>query len=75
MYGFRAGAFDAAIADGKAPPWVEANIATIRQIEARAYNSHRFLANLKLALSRVPKIEQPPTETPGPPSAPGPSSP
>lgn len=75
MYGFRAGAFDAAIADGKAPPWIEANIETIRQIEARAYNSHHLLANLKLALSRVPKIEQPREESPEPaPPSPGPSS-
>jgi hypothetical protein len=74
LYGFRAGAFDAAIADGKAPAWVKANIETIRQIEAKAYNSHRFLANLKLALSRVPRIQQPSGENPQPmlPS-PGPS--
>lgn len=66
LYGFRAGAFDAAIADGKAPPWVEANIGTIRQIEAKAYNRHGLFANLALALSRVPKIEQPRTEAPPP---------
>jgi hypothetical protein len=76
QYGFRAGAFDAAISDGAAPRWVTANITTIRQIEARAYNSHRLAPNLKLALSRVPKIELPPGQAPEPvPPAPGPAGP
>jgi len=73
-YGFRRGVFDDALRDGVAPAWVAPNIGTIRLIEAKAFNRHRFLDNLRLALSHVPKIERPqeggPLEAPsGPPGA------
>jgi hypothetical protein len=79
-YGFRRGVFDDALRDGVAPSWVAPNIVTIRLIEAKTFNRHRFLDNLGLALSRVPKIERPQgkgsPEGPSGPSdaAPGPRS-
>lgn len=56
-YGFEAGAFDRAIADGDAPGWVLANIESLRQIEAKAYNDHRPRENLALALAPAARIE------------------
>ncbi|MBD3349412.1 MAG: hypothetical protein GF400_09500 [Candidatus Eisenbacteria bacterium] len=50
LYGFRAGAFESALRDGRGEEWMRRNIESLRSIEARAYNDHRFLENLRLAL-------------------------
>jgi len=57
-HGFRRGAFDDTLAQGdEVPSWVSANIAQIRRIEQQAFNHHDLLENLRIALSRTPKIE------------------
>jgi hypothetical protein len=50
--GFRAGAFDDAIAEGKGKAWMKRNIDAIHLIERRVYNKHSFLENLALAFRR-----------------------
>jgi len=40
-----------AVAEGRAPSWVEANLEVMDVIERKIYNRHRFLENLGLALT------------------------
>jgi len=44
-------AFDRAVAAGDAPPWVAANLPTLRHLAQRMHNRHRPLENLRLALT------------------------
>jgi hypothetical protein len=56
VHGFRPGTFDAAVALGSAPDWIEHNVTPLRAIEARVYNRHDLITNIKLAFSRAPWI-------------------
>lgn len=55
-YGFRRGAFAAAVADGAAPVWVAENLGQLEQIEIRAYNDHDLARNFGLAIQRLERI-------------------
>ncbi len=55
-YGFRRNAFSDVIAEEAAPKWVLHNIASLTLIEAKAYNEHSFLENMKIAFKRVQSI-------------------
>jgi hypothetical protein len=52
VYGFRAGAFDRALENGRGEDWMRRNIESIHLIEARAYNEHDFFRNLAMAFRR-----------------------
>jgi hypothetical protein len=54
-YGYRAGAFESALDDGRGEEWMRRNLESISSIETRAYNEHRFLRNLVLAV-RPPEV-------------------
>ncbi|NQT85648.1 hypothetical protein HQ560_02725, partial [bacterium] len=56
-YGFRQGAFRAAIEDGNAPSWVAPNLDIIERIERKAYNRHNFVENLALAFTPAERID------------------
>jgi hypothetical protein len=53
----RAGDYQRAVADGRAPVWVENNLETISQIERKIFNRHHFFENLRIALSFPQKIQ------------------
>ena len=53
---FGKGSYRAAVEQEMAPAWVIDNLDAIEAIEARVYNDHDFVANLKLALERPPTI-------------------
>lgn len=55
-FGFRKGAFRAAVEAGAAPGWVQRNLAALEDIEARVYNDHDFFANLRMILKGSPKV-------------------
>lgn len=55
VYGFRAGAFEGALEDGRGKEWMRRNLESIRRIEARAYNRHDFLRNFTVAV-RPPEV-------------------
>jgi hypothetical protein len=50
------GALRKNVAAGTAPPFIQKNLAAAELIEAKAYNRHEFFANLRLALTPVPKL-------------------
>ncbi len=54
-YGFRAGAFESALEDGRGKEWMRRNLESIRRIEERVYNRHGFMRSLKLAF-RPPEV-------------------
>lgn len=56
-FGFRQGAFRQAIAADEAPPWIEKNLQTLEAIERKAYNTHNFWKNLRLAIKPVGTIK------------------
>lgn len=53
---FGAGSYRRAVERGVAPTWVVDNLDAIEAIEARVYNDHDFVENLRLALARPPTI-------------------
>ena len=53
------GMYREAVDEGRAPSWVEANLATIELIERKIYNRHDFVENLRLAFQFPPKLQIP----------------
>lgn len=51
------GSVRAAVEGGHAPPFIQKNQKAAEVVEAKAYNRHDFFDNLRLALTRVPKLE------------------
>ncbi len=56
-YGFQKGSFQSAADAGGAPKWVRNNLASIKLIEDKIYNDHKFSENLNLVFKRVNKIK------------------
>jgi hypothetical protein len=56
-YGPRRGAYRQALADGQGAPWIEHNLASIELVEQKIHNERDPLENLRLALTRVTRIE------------------
>jgi hypothetical protein len=50
------GMYQRALDTGRAPAWVEPNLASLELIERKMLNQHRFGENLRLALTRVPPL-------------------
>jgi hypothetical protein len=53
----RIGMFRRAVEQGAAPGWVRANLAALETIERKAFNRHRFVENLRLALTFPERID------------------
>ncbi|MCA9581989.1 MAG: hypothetical protein KC416_09355, partial [Myxococcales bacterium] len=51
------GVTDRWIREGKAPDWMRQNQDSIRRIEARQWNKHDFVANLRQAIQPIPVIQ------------------
>jgi hypothetical protein len=49
--------FRDAVAEGRAPAWIEQNLDSIDLIARKVYNHHRFFENLALALTHVEPID------------------
>jgi hypothetical protein len=56
-FGASVGGYQRALASGRAPEWIEANRGAVLEIARKAHNRGRFLENLRLALTRVPRID------------------
>jgi hypothetical protein len=59
----RRGYFRAAVEQGAAPAWVAENLDSIEILEAKIFNRHAFLENLRLATTRVGRIRPPVPES------------
>jgi len=51
------GGLSRAVEEGRAPSWVEHNLPALGVIEAKMYNRHRFLENLRLAIAPNLRLE------------------
>ncbi len=56
----RRGMFRRAVERGAAAPWIASNLESIERLEAKVFNEHRLLENLRLASTRVAPIVPPP---------------
>lgn len=61
-HGMDPGTYDRAVAAGDAPPWVAANLPTLRILARRMHNRHRPLENLRLALTDPGRIQLTPED-------------
>jgi hypothetical protein len=53
------GVAERAVTEGNAPPWINANLAQVVQVEGRMYNHHGFIENLQLVLRPIGPISIP----------------
>lgn len=60
------GMFREAVQRGIAAPWIADNLESLEALASRAYNSHNFIENLRLALAPVPRIVPPDYALPQP---------
>ncbi len=58
------GMYREAVAQGRVPAWIAANLASIELIEAKIYNTHRLGGNLPLALTFPAPIDPSPGRGP-----------
>jgi len=56
-YGFGVGIFEKALNNGENAPWIKDNLSQLKYIEQKAYNEHKFVDNLIIALSKTKKID------------------
>ena len=73
-YGARRGAYREALAAGDGAPWIARNLESIELVEQKIHNRRDLFENLRLAATRVPRIEPGP-ETQRPAGAHAPAGP